>query len=367
MNSPPAVPTTREMSYYVAVAAALLTVVVWASAFPLIRIALGGFAPLPLAASRFWLAGTVAAGWVLIARPALPSRRDAGTFLASGLIGIALYNAFLNTGQLTVSPGAASFLINSGPIITAALATIFLRERFGPGAWIGSAIAFSGVAIIATGQPGGLRLGAGASLILLAALCQATYFIIQRPLVPRYGAFASTAYTIIAGALLLTPWLPAGITSLNAAGPSSAAAHALTALVIFPSILGYAAWTYALGRLGAARAANFLYLVPPLATGVAYVLTREAPSWATILGGGLAIGGVAVVNLRSKFAQARAADPFAQASAAHRRALDRAAGTWGGYQAARPVRLGADNRPQPSPAAEDKRAPLNCRTELARL
>jgi drug/metabolite transporter (DMT)-like permease len=367
MNSPTGAPTAREGPYYLAIAATLLTVVLWASAFPLIHIALAGFAPLPLAASRFCLAAIVAAGWVLIARPAVPSRRDAATFLACGLIGIALYNAFLNTGQRTVSPGAASFLINCGPIITAALATIFLRERFGLGAWIGSAIAFGGVAIIAAGQLGGLGFGAGASLILLAALCQASYFIIQRPLVPRYGALASTAYTIIAGALLLTPWLPAGISSLNAAGPGSAAAHALIALVILPSIFGYAAWTFGLGRLGAARAANFLYLVPPLATSIAYALTGEAPNLATVLGGGLAIAGVAVVNLRSKFAHARPADAVAEASAAHRRARERAAGTWGGYQAARPAPLDVDARPQPSREVEYKGAPLNCRTELARL
>jgi drug/metabolite transporter (DMT)-like permease len=287
---------------YLAVAAVLLTVLTWASAFPLIHIALGGLDPLPLAASRFWLAGTVAAAWLLALRPARPSLRDAGIFLLCGLIGITLYNACLNTGQRSVSAGAASFLINTGPIITALLATAFLRERFGPAGWLGSVVAFAGAAFIATGQPGGLKLGAGASLILIAAACQATYFILQRPLVPRYGALASTAYTVIAGALLLTPWLPAGLRSLGATGPGSSATLAVVALAVLPSVLGYTTWTYALGILGAARAANFLYLVPPVATAISYVLTGEIPGVSTLLGGLLAIAGVAIVNLRTKIA-----------------------------------------------------------------
>ena len=297
MSTPAAPPKT-----YLAIAAVMLTVIAWASAFPLIRLALDGLDPLPLAASRFWLAGVVAAAWLIASRAARPSKGDTGIFLLCGFAGIAIYNAFLNSGQRTVGPGAASFLISTGPVITALLATIVLRERFGAVAWLGSAIALSGIAIIAAGQPGGLRLGAGASLVLLAAACQATYFILQRPLVPRYGALSCTAYTIIAGALLLTPWVPQAAHSLATAGPGSPTAHAVLALAILPSLIGFGAWTYALGILGAARAANFLYLVPPVATGISYLLTGETPGWSTLAGGLLAITGVAIVNLRVKFA-----------------------------------------------------------------
>ena len=322
---------------YLAFAAVFVTVVAWASAFPLIRIALEGLGPLPLAAARFWLAASIAAGWLLIVRPARPTRRDSGIFLLCGLAGITLYNACLNTGQQTVSPGAASFLVNTGPIITAILATLFLRERFGRIAWAGSIVALAGVAIIARGQPGGLHLGSGATLVVLAAVCQATYFTLQRPLVPRYGALACTAYTFIAGALLLTPWLPTAATSLAAAGGSTI--YAVTALVLLPSIVGYAAWTYALGILGAARAANFLYLVPPVATGISYLLTGEIPHWSTLVGGLVAIAGVAIVNLRSKLiAKVRLPKCMTEWG------LERAAGTWGGYQAAAP----RDNRHCPA-------------------
>src|SRR3954453_6584618 len=78
---------------YLAFGAVAVTIVAWASAFPLIRIALAGLSPLSLAAARFWLAGSIAAVWLAATRPARPSIRDVGIFVLCGLAGIALYNA----------------------------------------------------------------------------------------------------------------------------------------------------------------------------------------------------------------------------------------------------------------------------------
>lgn len=284
-----------------AAGAVFLTVGAWASAFPLITIGLSGFEPLQLASARFALAAVIALIWLAATRPKLPTLRDSTMFLASGAAGIAFYNALLNSGQQTVSAGAASFLINTSPILTALLAALFLRERFGLWGWLGSAVAFAGVAAIAANQAGGLRLGAGASLVLGAAFCQATYFILQRRLVPRYGAIACAAFTIVAGALLLSPWIGGAADRLASAGPANDALWAVVALAVLPSAIGYAAWTHALDYYGASRAANFLYLVPPMTLLIAFALTREVPSPATVLGGTLAIAGVAIVNLRRKF------------------------------------------------------------------
>jgi drug/metabolite transporter (DMT)-like permease len=285
---------------FLAGGAVAFTVLTWASAFPLIRIALRDLVPLPLAAARFAVAGLFVLAWLAWKRPARPSGRDAACFLACGLIGIALYNALLNAGQRTVTAGAASFIVNTVPIITALLATVFLRERFTRWGWAGTAISFSGIALIALGQPGGLSFGAGASLVLAAAVCQAAYFILQRPLVTHYGALACTAYTLIAGALLLSPWLPEALRTLAAPATAPTSAAAVIALGILPAALGYAAWTYALGRFGAARAANFLYLVPPVATVLAFFLTGEVPGASTLAGGAVAVTGVVLVNTRGR-------------------------------------------------------------------
>ncbi|MFM0169963.1 DMT family transporter [Paraburkholderia sediminicola] len=281
-----------------AAGAVAFTIVSWASAFPFIRIGLQGLPPLQLASARFATAALLVLAWLAYRRPRLPTWSDSLRFALCGFLGIALYNALLNTGEKTVAAGAASFIVNTLPIFTALLAAAVLGERFNRWGWLGSLISLAGIAVIARGQPGGLTLGAGSTLILGAALCSASYFVLQRRLIPVYGALTCTAYTLLAGALLLTPWLPGALHSL--VGAPHGTLQAVLVLGVFPAALGYATWTFALGHFGAARAANFLYLTPAVATALSALLTGERPGLATLCGGLLAIAGVVVVALRGR-------------------------------------------------------------------
>ena len=291
---------TTSPSSTTGLAAALATVVLWASAFPTIRVGLTDFDPVPLAALRFAIAAVPMLVWLAIRRPALPAPRHLALAAACGLVGIALYNVLLNTGQKTVSAGAASFIVNTVPVITVVLAVLFLGERFGLRAWMGTLLSFAGVALIAVGQPGGLSFGSGATLVLLAAACQAVFFTLQRSLIPLYGPPLCATLAIVAGALFLSPWLKTAIAQAAAASPSGLAA--VVYLGLFPGGVGFATWAVAQGAFGASRAANFLYLVPPVAVVLAIVLNGEIPGWATLLGGAIAIAGVVIVNTRAKAA-----------------------------------------------------------------
>ncbi len=291
--------TAARRANAAAIFAVAVTVLSWASAFPMIRVGMRELGPLELAAARFAVASAPALGWLAVRRPPPPTRGDAVRFLICGLIGISAYNGLLNQGERTVSAGAAAFIVNVAPILTAILAAVFLRERFSAWGWGGALTSFAGVGLIALGQPGGVAYGGGASLVAGAALCTASYFVLQRPLVPRYGALACTAYTLLAGALFLLPFLPGALPRLVAPEGARLAAT-VVALGVFPAAIGYAAWTYALGRFGAARAANFLYLVPPVAALVGYAALGESLSALTLVGGAIAILGVVIVNTRGR-------------------------------------------------------------------
>ncbi|MDN7749700.1 DMT family transporter [Burkholderia gladioli] len=283
-----------------AAGAVAFTVLSWASAFPFIRIGLHELSPMQLAAARFATATVLVLGWLAWRRPRRPTARDAMAFALSGLLGIAGYNALLNTAELSVAPGAAAFIMSTSPIITAILSTLFLREKLNRWGWVGSLFSFAGIGLIASGQPGGLALGSGTTLILLAAAGSAVYFVLQRRLIPVYGPLACTAYTLLAGAVLLLPWLPGALRSLAAPGALHAALPAVLVLGIFPAALGYASWTFALSHFGPARATHFLYLVPAAAMGLSIFMTGEQPGLATLGGGSMAIAGVAAVALRGR-------------------------------------------------------------------
>ncbi|WP_186207814.1 DMT family transporter [Burkholderia gladioli] len=283
-----------------AAGAVAFTVLSWAAAFPFIRIGLHELSPMQLAAARFATATVLVLGWLAWRRPRRPTARDAMAFALSGLLGIAGYNALLNTAELSVAPGAAAFIMSTSPIVTAILSTLFLREKLNRQGWAGSLFSFAGIGLIASGQPGGLALGSGTTLILLAAAGSAVYFVLQRRLIPVYGPLACTAYTLLAGAVLLLPWLPGALRSLAAPGALHAALPAVLVLGIFPAALGYASWTFALSHFGPARATHFLYLVPAAAMGLSIFMTGERPGLATLGGGLMAIAGVAAVALRGR-------------------------------------------------------------------
>lgn len=285
-----------------------LTILAWASAFPGIRAGLAVFGPLQLGAARFAIAAGPAALYLLIRRPAPPAAREIWRFLAGGLLFVALYTALLNMGERTVSAGAASFIININPVFTAALAIPLLGERFGVRAWTGTALSFTGIGLIALGESGGMRLDDGAVLVLGAAICNAVTTVIQKPLLTRHKPLTVSAINMVVGALLLSPALPGAWTrtaAVLAAGADGNAAGmtglwATLYLGLVPGLTAYASWTVVLSRLPAARAANFLYCVPPVATLMGFLWLGETPTAVGAVGGAMALGGVALVNLRKR-------------------------------------------------------------------
>jgi drug/metabolite transporter (DMT)-like permease len=278
------------------VAAVAITVVAWASAFPEIRAGLAAFGPAELGAIRFGVAAVPAAIFLAITRPPLPCRSEAWRFVFGGIVFVAFYTTLLNFGELTVSAGAASFIVNVAPILVALMAMATLGERFSKLAWLGTFISFAGIGLIALGEGEGLRVDQGALMILGAALCTATAAVVQKPLFRTHKPLAVSAWNMVIGAVALAPLLPSGIEQASAAG--SEALWSAIYLGVVPSFIAYGSYAVALSRLPASRTTNFLYCVPPVATLMGYLWLGEVPGVAGIVGGLMALGGVVIVNLK---------------------------------------------------------------------
>ncbi len=287
----------------VTAAAIVITVLGWASAFPGIRAGLSAFGPFELGSLRFSVAALPCALYLLILRPALPNRSGFVRLILGGLLFISVYTVLLNTGEMTVSSGAASFIINVSPIFVAFLAIYFLKERFGLRAWLGTVISFAGIGLIAVGEGRGFHIDRfhidrGAVLILAAAVCTAVSTILLKPLYQQHRPLTVMAWTMLFGALFLTPGLPAALAQVEHAEP--AALTAAIYLGVVPSVISYGAWSVALSRLPAGRAANLLYCIPPVATLIGWLWLGEVPTTLGMVGGLMALVGVIVVNLRRR-------------------------------------------------------------------
>jgi drug/metabolite transporter (DMT)-like permease len=291
MSTSPARTTNHRAAK--AVACVGVTVLLWASAFPAIRAALIGFGPGELAALRFAVASIALGSYVILRRPPLPRRADLPRLALAGVFGIAAYNLLLNSGERTVDAGTASFLINTSPVFTALLSVALLRERIRLWGWLGLGLSFVGVTVIATGHSD-LRFSRAALLVLSAAACQALQFVLQKPVLARSGALPVTTSVLWIGAAFLVPFLPSSIVAATKA-PESALV-AVVFLGLGPAALAYLAWSYALSHMPVSRAATFLYLVPLVATLLAWLWMGEVPGYRALVGGSIALAGVILVN-----------------------------------------------------------------------
>jgi drug/metabolite transporter (DMT)-like permease len=269
------------------------TIVLWASAFVAIRSATRWFGPAELAFFRFAIASLAFLLWAPFARKAWPNRHDLLVLLGAGGLGIAAYNVLLNAGERRVDAGTAAILVNTGPLWVAVFALVFLGERAGPRLLLGMLVSFSGVWILS----GGAAVRApGGALILLAAVAQATQFVLQRPLLGRLDPALATACAIWAGTLFLLPVAPSLAGQLTDVSTRSILVVAYLAL--FPGALAYFAWGYALARVEAASLARTLYLVPLVTIALSWTLLGERPPARALPGGAFAIAGALIGRQR---------------------------------------------------------------------
>ncbi|MGI9050699.1 MAG: DMT family transporter [Rubrobacteraceae bacterium] len=274
--------------------ALVITVVLWAAAFAGIRAALVSYGPGEVALFRLLVASVTLAGYALLTRMRMPEARDLPVIFLCGFFGFTVYHVGLTFGERTVEAGSASLLISTAPIFIALLASAFLGERLKVLGWAGMGLSFAGAAIISFGEGGGYRFDFNALPILLAALSESVYFVVQRPYLRKYGSLAFTTYAIWAGTVPALFFLPGLLSQVRDATPGATFSGAF--LGIFPTAIAYVTYAYVSSRMTAAVSASFLYLIPALAFLVAWVWLGETPHPVSIVGGLLALAGVLVVN-----------------------------------------------------------------------
>jgi drug/metabolite transporter (DMT)-like permease len=280
-----------------ALAAGLVTVTAWGSAFVGIRAAGETLSPGALALGRLIVSlailGTVAA----VRRERLPARRDLLWIATFGVLWLAVYSVALNEAERRVDAGTAAMLVNTGPILIAIFAGIFLREGFPPGLFAGCAVAFCGVVVIAFATTqSGARSGLGVVLCIVAAFSYAVAVVVQKPVLARVSAFQVTWLGLAAATIACLPFAPTLAT--EAASADAGTIAWMVYLGAVPTALGFATWGFALRRTSAGRMGSLTYLAPPIAIVLGWAVLGETPPWLAAAGGALCLAGVALARSR---------------------------------------------------------------------
>ena len=275
-----------------------VTIFLWASAFPVIKLALQDFKAEHLSALRLIIGSLLLCIIGIIKKVPLPHLKDIPFILLLGFCGFTVYHTSLSIGEYYVSAGIASLLVSTTPIFSALLAILFLKEKFSKFAWAGSIIAFLGVVLISIGNENKITVVViGVILILFASLGESVYFVFQKRYLDKYGFIPFTIYAIVSGAIFMLFFLPSSYNEIQTASTTSL----LTVLYlgIFPTVIPYFALAFTIQKIGVADATISLYLTPAVSILLAYVLLGEIPTLIVIGGGIITLIGVSMVALKS--------------------------------------------------------------------
>ncbi|VEF48141.1 putative permease [Bacillus freudenreichii] len=290
-----------------------MTVFIWGSAFPGIKVGLQSFSPEHLALLRLLIASAALLVFAAFKGIKFPDVRDIPVILLLGFLGFTVYHAGLSFGEQTVSAGVSSLLVSTTPIFAAILGTAFLKERLSKIGWLGSFIAFFGVALISVGTGNSFTaVSIGIIWILIAALGESFFFVFETNYIKKYGFINFNIYTILAGTVFMLFFLPGLGTELASA--STASTLTVIYLGLIPTILPYFAIAYVISKAGAAKATSSLYLTPAAALLISWLWLGEIPTVLALIGGALTLIGVGLSAVKGPKTDPESVEPAKKAT-----------------------------------------------------
>ncbi|MFG6220403.1 DMT family transporter [Staphylococcus aureus] len=273
----------------------LFTIILWGSAFPMIKIALNDFSAESLSAFRLILATIILLPFVIIKKLPTPELRDIPVIFILGFCGFVIYHTALNFGETLISAGISGILVSTTPIFSSALAYIFLKEHFSKWNWLSLLVAFIGISIISISKDDYTTINVLCVFtILLASFSESLYFTFQKKYIEKYGFIAFTLYTIMASSPFMLIFIPEIINDIH--GATFTSIVSVLYLAIFPTIIPYVLLAYIVKSVGVSDATMSLYLTPIVSLLLSYLLLDELPTTLAIIGGIITLLGVSLSN-----------------------------------------------------------------------
>jgi drug/metabolite transporter (DMT)-like permease len=278
----------------------VLMALFWSGVFPAVNIVLTSMGLFTSVFLRFCAAALILLVALRLRSPRLPrpSPRETVLVIGLGLLGISVYNVLFTAGLALVEASRAALIVPTNPAFTALFAALFLKERFGPVRAAGVALSVLGALWVLTrGNVFSLReleVGLGELLLILCIFMWSAYTLLGRIALSALPPLALTAYVMSAGAVMLA--IPAALEHAPLAGVTWKSWAALAYLVIFGTVLPFLWFYEGVKALGAARAAQFINLVPPLAVAESVLILGEPMTPALYVGAALVVAGLYLTN-----------------------------------------------------------------------
>lgn len=221
--------------------------------------------------------------------------------LLLSLFGISIYNAMAYTGLRTTTALNAGLLQAGMTPFTVLFAFLFFRERPRLQVLLGVAISTLGALVVISGGSVHtllhLRLNPGDAWVMAGLASYSVYTVWLRK-APKVHPFSLVVATFAIGSCILLPFVAWEILRGETVRWGPTAALSIAYVAIFPSLVAYLLFNRGVQLIGAARAAQFTYLIPVFAAVMAVALLGErlhAHHW---VGGALIAAGIMVASRR---------------------------------------------------------------------
>jgi drug/metabolite transporter (DMT)-like permease len=226
-------------------------------------------------------------------------RKDLKALAILSILAIPLNQFLFLTAIKLTTPANAALLYGTTPAVVLLLSRIAGQETISKKKGIGVAIAFCGVVIIVfqRGIDFHSNYMVGNLLMYVAVIAWALYTVRGRPLILKYGAFPTSAATMILGTVFFLPLGLFRVVHYDFSAIDLSHWGGLLYLSMGTSIFSYFLWYYALGRIEASKVAIFANLQPILTTVLAFFLLGQAITPAFVVGGVVALSGVVVTQV----------------------------------------------------------------------
>ena len=302
---------SRRYGSFQVLAAAIL----WGTTGPVQVLARLPVAPAAVGGMRILAGGLVLLAWTLARRGPGPlatlarQRRHWRPLLAASCATGVFQAAYFTSVSRTGAALATAIVFGVAPVTTGLAARIIGRSPLGWGWAAGTGCAIAGCVLLLLPGRASRVDGVGVVLAIVAAGCYAVYTVSAKRLADDGAAMAAAvSITLIAGGLLLTPWLVAagpglfsGRALLTAAwlGPVTTAVAYMLFVRGLRTISAAAAGTLSLAEpLVAALATAIVFGVAPVTTGLAARIIGRAPlGWGWAAGTGCAVAGCVLLLL----------------------------------------------------------------------
>jgi drug/metabolite transporter (DMT)-like permease len=261
-----------------ALIAYLLVCVFWGSTYLAIKIGVTELPPFLFAGLRFLIAGTLLFGVARAVGEALPRGTDWRTLAIVGVLLLAGGNAFVVWSEQYIASGIASIFV-----VTVAIWTAFFDAIIPGGSGVlnwrvaaGLVLGFLGTLLLVGATPAEIlaadKRGPIALTFASASWALGTVYAKRHP--TRASPYMGAAIQMVVGGsvvalegTLLGEWARWHMTAR--------AAGAIAYLVVFGSIVGYTAYTYALRNAPATIVGTYAYVNPVIAVLLGWLLLRE--------------------------------------------------------------------------------------------